>query len=177
MEIERRFLVKNDSWKQEPFISIDYIWQGYLSFDPKRTVRVRTMGNKGYITVKGLRQNGENEEFETEISYEEAQRMLNLVCFKPVLQKNRYVVRAEKSPLPENVVWSFPEPIVNWEIDVYYADWEGLVIVEIELPEIDLAIELPDWVGEEITNDPTYFNGSLALEIMGEEEWKEIHWS
>ena len=152
MEIERRFLVKNNDWNDTRPIH-DYVWQGYLSFDPERTVRVRTLGSEGFITVKGLRQNGQNEEFEKQISYEDAQRMLNLLCFKPLIQKERFRVWYDFNKYRN----------LMWEIDVYKADHEGLVIAEIEVPYIDFELELPEWIGEEITDDSDYFNSNLAM--------------
>ncbi len=169
IEKERKFEVKNDDWKQLIHTSRKFCYQGYLSFDPERSVRVRTMGDQGFITVKGLRQNGENEEFEAKITYEEAQRMLNRLCFKPLLEKTRYVFPYNDGFINYKNEHGFVRYPAVWEIDVYEGKYEGLVVAEIELPGMDVELELPSWIGKERTDDTAFLNVVMAQALA--EEW------
>jgi adenylate cyclase len=144
IEIERKFLVTNDSWKMSargiPFK------QGYLSTDKERTVRVRIAGNQGLITIKGLSHGIARTEFEYDIPVADAQIMLDTLCIKPLIEKMRYTVMYNQ---------------LQWEVDEFLGDNQGLVVAEIELAAIDQQIDLPDWVGRDVSDDPRYFNSSL----------------
>jgi len=144
-EIERKFLLKNDNWKSQ-FTSRKIIKQGYLSTQKERTVRVRVLGKKGFLTIKGKTVGMTRLEFEYEIPVQEAEELL-LLCQKPLIEKERFIVSIGK---------------LNWEIDIFEGDNEGLELAEVELENEDQVVEVPDWVGEEVTFDNRYFNSSLV---------------
>lgn len=146
LEIERKFLVKGD------FKSLSYqnhkIVQGYISTDPKNTVRIRTVQNVGrFITIKGIgNESGVSRyEWEHEISHEDAKNLLTL-CGDRKIEKTRYRVN---------------NGVHDFEVDVFEGDNEGLVIAEIELYFEDEEFEKPDWLGDEVTGDVKYYNSSL----------------
>ena len=142
-EIERKFLVVKEKWRMGN--GTKYC-QGYLNSVKERTVRVRTVNNKGYLTIKGLTIKASRLEFEYEIPIEEADEMLHELCEKPLIEKKRYIV--EHGDL-------------IWEIDEFFGENEGLVVAEVELQNIDQEFEKPEWIGEEVTDDPRYFNSNL----------------
>lgn len=144
-EVERKFLVKGDF---KPFTTkATRIVQGYLSSVPERTVRVRIKGDKGFITVKGIgSQSGASRyEWEKEIPVSEADELLK-ICEPGVIDKTRYHV---------------PAGIHTYEVDEFYGENQGLTVAEIELSAEDETFEKPDWLGEEVTGDPRYFNSML----------------
>lgn len=143
-EIERKFLVQGDGWRGGGGLTYR---QGYLSTAPERTVRVRTAGDKGYLTIKGAGQGASRLEFEYEIPLEEAGQLLEKLCHKPLIEKKRY-----------NVQYGG----FTWEVDEFFGENEGLVLAEIELLHEDQAFDRPDWLGREVTGDPRYYNASLA---------------
>ena len=145
-EIERKFLVVNDSFKKDAF-NKEKIIQGFLSSVPERTVRVRLTDLKGFLTVKGLgNATGTTRfEWEKEISDREAQALLKL-CEPGVIEKTRYYVK-ESDHL--------------FEIDLFESDNAGLVIAEIELQSEDESFVKPVWLGQEVTGDVKYYNASL----------------
>jgi adenylate cyclase len=145
-EIERKFLVK-DGFKQFAFTHTR-ITQGYLSSVPERIVRVRTNGEKGFITIKGiLSQSGLSRyEWEKEIAFHEAQELLAL-CEPGIIDKTRYLVQVGK---------------FTFEVDEFYGENEGLVIAEIELSSEEELFEIPLWLGKEVTGDRRYYNSKLA---------------
>ena len=150
VEIERKFLVCSDEWRALATQSFA-IRQGYLSLDPERTVRVRLKGNKGYLTIKGASDESgwSRFEWEKEISADEAEQLLAL-SLQGKIEKTRYIV-----PL------SGQEPLVV-EVDVFEGEHKGLILAEIELPSRDMKIELPEWLGKEVTGDIHYYNAYLA---------------
>ncbi len=142
-EIERKFLVAKDTWRKG---SGTKYCQGYLNSAKERTVRVRTVKDKGYLTIKGITIDASRLEFEYEIPIKEADEMLHKLCEKPLIEKNRHKVEHG------NLVW---------EIDEFFGKNEGLVVAEVELQSVDQEIERPEWLGEEVTGDPRYFNSNL----------------
>ncbi len=145
-EIERKFLVKGD---YKDFVTKETrITQGYLSSVPERTVRVRIKGDKGFLTIKGIgsKSGASRFEWEKEISVEEAKTLLK-ICEPGVIDKIRYIV-------PEQTG-------LNFEVDKFYGDNEGLTIAEIELPSEDHPFAKPDWLGEEVTGDVRFYNAML----------------
>jgi adenylate cyclase len=144
-EIERKFLVRDGSWR-EAAEGVPYR-QGFLSTVPERTVRVRVAGSQGTMTVKGKTIGARREEFEYEIPAADAERMLDALCERPLIEKVRY-----RLPVGRHV----------WEIDVFGGDNAGLVVAEIELGAEDEPFEKPAWLGEEVTDDPRYFNANLV---------------
>jgi len=144
-EIERKFLVKSDDWKKlgKP----TFYRQGYLSSIKERTVRVRTVADKGFLTIKGVTVGISRSEYEYSIPLEEANAMLDNLCERPLIEKNRAVI--EHAGL-------------KWELDEFFGDNEGLVVAEVELKEENQKIEIPGWIGNEVSGDPRYFNSNLA---------------
>ncbi|WP_339919127.1 CYTH domain-containing protein [uncultured Flavobacterium sp.] len=148
IEIERKFLVTSDTYKKEAF-SQKRIKQGYLSSVPERTVRVRTKGDKAFITIKGVsNETGMSRfEWEKEIPVDEANKLL-LLCEKGVIDKTRFEVKTGNH---------------IYEIDEFYGENKGLVVAEIELHSEDETFEKPNWLGKEVTNDNRYYNSNLSI--------------
>ncbi len=144
-EIERKFLVKTESWRR-PDDGVRYR-QGYLSTVKERTVRVRTAGDKGYITIKGITVGATRAEYEYEIPLSDANEMLDRLCERPLIEKTRYRI---------------PHGAVVWEVDEFEGENAGLITAEVELRREDQAVSIPDWVGQEVTRDPRYFNANLV---------------
>lgn len=147
LEIERKFLIKSDDFKEQAFTQ-NRIAQGYLSSVPERTVRVRIKGERGFLTIKGIGHHGgmSRFEWENEIPLGEALELLKL-CEKGKIEKTRFEVKSGKHTI---------------EIDEFYGENEGLVMAEIELESEADTFEKPDWLGEEVTNDPRYYNAYLS---------------
>jgi CYTH domain-containing protein len=145
-EIERKYLVVNDHWRRDAGPGTLYV-QGYLSVDPERSVRVRIAGSKAALTVKHENTSSIRDEFEYQIPADDADYMLDKICIKPLIEKTRYVIQDGK---------------LKWEIDEFSAENRGLIIAEVELEDDRLEIVKPDWVGEEVTDDPRYFNINLV---------------
>lgn len=143
-EIERKFLVVGTSFVDRATAS-HTIAQGYLSTDPDRTVRVRILDDKGFITVKTRNSGAVRGEWEYEIPVADARELLP-ACLK-TLEKTRYVVPAGDG--------------LRWEVDVFAGRLDGLVLAEIELPEADTPFQKPGFIGEEVTGDPRYYNSNL----------------
>ncbi|GJM60045.1 MULTISPECIES: CYTH domain-containing protein [Persicobacter] len=144
-EIERKFLVSSDAYKS--LASGTYFHQGYLNADKDRTVRVRIAGDDAFLTIKGITEGATRSEFEYDIPMDEAEEMLNELCIRPTIEKHRYVI---------------PWAGFIWEIDEFHGENQGLVIAEIELPSEDTEFEKPDWIAEEVTEDPKFYNASLV---------------
>jgi CYTH domain-containing protein len=142
-EIERKFLVRGTAWKTVPGTRYR---QGYLSTVKERVVRVRTIDGKGFLTVKGITRGATRLEFEYQIPAADATEMLDALCERPLIEKTRYRV---------------PYGGLIWEVDEFFGENAGLVVAEVELASEDQAFERPDWVGEEVTGDPRYFNSNL----------------
>lgn len=147
IEIERKFLVKDDSFKKESFAK-NHIAQGYLSSVPERAVRVRIKGDRGFLTVKGVSNDvGMSRfEWEKEIPAAEAEQLL-LLCEEGTIDKTRFEVKSGQHLI---------------EVDEFHGENEGLVIAEIELGSETETFEKPDWLGEEVTGDARYYNASLS---------------
>jgi adenylate cyclase len=145
-EIERKFLVKNESFKA--FATGVIYRQGYLSRDKERTVRVREAGEMAFITIKGLTYGMERLEFEYPIALADANEMLETICLKPLIEKVRYKFMCDGH---------------LWEVDEFIGDNEGLTVAEVELKSSDEKVIIPDWVGQEVTGDLMYFNSNLVI--------------
>ena len=148
IEIERKFLVDDITNCLRVATASFSIIQGYLSNDPARTVRLRSCNKQAFLTVKGASSaDGTTRvEWETEISIKDAEALLPL-CLPGSIQKTRYLV-----PYKQHL----------FEVDVFEKDLEGLVIAEIELKNANQEIEIPDWLGKEVTGDNRYYNSYLA---------------
>ena len=144
-EIERKFLVTGDGWRAKG--AGKRYRQGYLSTVKERTVRVRTVDDKGFITVKGISVGAARSEYEYEIPAPDANEMLDRLCERPLIEKTRYRI---------------PMAGVVWEIDEFAGENRGLIVAEVELESEEQQVSLPDWIGREVTDDPRYFNANLV---------------
>ncbi|MEZ5198253.1 MAG: CYTH domain-containing protein [Bacteroidales bacterium] len=144
IEIERKFLVKNDDYKKSAK-GVLYL-QGFLNSHQERVVRVRQIGKIGFITIKGISVGAIRAEFEYEIPGKDAEYILANLCEKPLIRKYRYAIDHDG---------------LRWEVDEFLDENKGLVIAEVELKNENQMIRLPHWVGEEITSDPAYYNSNL----------------
>lgn len=143
-EIERKFLVTGADWKQSaPGVTYR---QGYLSSAKERVVRVRTEGDRGVLTIKGITSGVSRLEFEYDIPRADAERMLDELCERPLIEKTRYRVPAGE---------------VTWDIDEFHGENAGLVVAEVELTREDQPFDRPAWLGREVSGDPRYFNANL----------------
>ncbi|MBW8242423.1 CYTH domain-containing protein [Muricauda oceani] len=154
LEIERKFLVKSDGFKQKA-TSQTRIVQGFLNTDPERTVRVRIKGEQGFLTVKGAsNESGTTRfEWETEITVAEAANLIDL-CEAGILEKVRFEV-----PLGKH----------TFEVDDFLGENKGLILAEVELKHEDERFEKPDWLGQEVTGQVQYYNSQLSLKPF--KEW------
>ena len=147
IEIERKFLVKVSDYKKEAHRKTKII-QGYLTKDPKRTVRVRIRENQGFLTIKGISsEDGLSRfEWEKEIPINEAKELITL-CLPTIIEKTRYEVTYKG---------------VLFEVDEFEGTHSGLVLVEVELNSTEDIFEKPNWVGKEVTGDEKYYNSYLS---------------
>ena len=147
-EIERKFLVLDDSYKHEAF-SKSHIVQGYICSERGRTVRIRIKDNRAYLTIKGPSENGglTRYEFEREIPLEDGQQMMQL-CEPGIIDKTRWLVKSGKH---------------TFEVDEFFGDNEGLVVAEVELSSEDETFEKPHFIGKEVTGDRRYYNSCLCV--------------
>ena len=147
IEIERKFLVKASDYRKEAHRKTKII-QGYLTKDPKRTVRVRIREDQGFLTIKGLSSEDGliRFEWEKEIPLNEAQELITL-CLPTVIQKTRYEVTYKD---------------ILFEVDEFEGTHNGLVLVEVELKSTKDIFEIPKWVDKEVTGDKKYYNSYLS---------------
>ena len=143
VEIERKFLVTGSEWRSA---QSTYYCQGYLNTVRQRTVRIRIAGDRGVLTIKGITSGLSRPEFEYDVPVADATEMLKL-CDGPLIEKNRYVVEHAGHV---------------WEVDEFLGDNTGLVVAEVELSSENETVEMPAWVGEEVTHDLRYFNSKLS---------------
>ncbi|GGX67284.1 CYTH domain-containing protein [Litorimonas cladophorae] len=144
VEIERKFLVTGDAWKSGTPTRLS---QGYLASSKDSTVRIRLAGDLAWLTIKGPTVGISRAEFEYEIPATDAQQMLDM-CEGAIIEKTRWQVSYE------NLIW---------EVDEFFGENGGLVVAEIELRSEDQTFAKPDWVGEEVTDDPRYANSNLSV--------------
>ena len=156
IEIERKFLVTSEAYKQQAFKN-SRIVQGFLSTNKKRTVRIRLKGDQGFLTIKGqTSKDGLSRfEWEKEISRKEAESLLRL-CKKGVINKVRYEVKVDNH---------------TFEVDEFFDDNEGLVIAEVELESKNESFSKPDWLGKEVTGELKYYNSKLSKHPF--KKWKK----
>ena len=143
-EIERKFLVIGEAWRG--LAQGTLYRQGYLNSAKERTVRVRTVGDKAFRTIKGLTVGASRVEYEYEIPFEDGNFLLDNLAEKPIIEKKRYRI---------------PQGKFVWEIDEFFGENQGLIVAEIELESEDEAFDRPEWAGQEVTGDPRYFNSNL----------------
>lgn len=146
-EIERKFLIKDDSWRG---LTEGIMYrQGYLCRDKERVVRLRTVGDKGFLTIKGLTVGASRTEYEYEIPLADCLMMLAELAEKPLIEKMRY---------------NIPHGGLIWEIDEFLGENKGLLVAEVELTSEDQNFSKPAWVGAEVTGDARYYNSNLIAQ-------------
>ncbi len=145
-EIERKFLVLNESWRENAGPGV-YISQGYLGETKGSSVRVRVEGERANINIKGATLGISRTEYEYPIPLDEALEMLKNLCLKPLIEKSRYKVKVGNH---------------IWEVDLFAGDNAGLIVAEVELESEDQPFEKPAWAGDEVSDDPRYYNVCLV---------------
>lgn len=158
MEIERKYLVTSDCYK-ELAVARYHIRQGYISREKTGTVRVRITDDKAYLTIKGKPAAGHfaRYEWEKEIDVQEAEELMKL-CQGTVIDKTRWIVPAETI---DNLQLTVDNLQLIWEVDEFHGKHEGLIIAEIELDNEEQSFEKPDFIGDEVTHDPRYYNANM----------------
>ena len=154
-EIERKFLVCNDSWRQQSDAGLK-TRQGYMSGGEHASIRVRVQGDHAFLNVKSSTLGIWRREYDYPIPLSDAQEMLDHLCEGPLIEKIRYHVRYAAH---------------IWEVDLFEGDNAGLIVAEIELNSEDEAFERPPWVGKEVSHDHRYYNVCLAKHPY--KEWKD----
>ena len=154
IEIERKFLPKGEGWRGPGQPTL--MRQGYLVADPVRTVRVRIEGERAVITIKSKSTGASRGEWEYEIPVPDAAELLERLCEQPLVEKVRHRIEHAGH---------------TWEVDEFQGENAGLVVAEIELGSEDEAFDLPDWIGQEVTGDPRYYNSSLIR--LPYSKWKD----
>jgi len=152
VEIERKFLVRDRGFLAG-VAGIPYR-QGYLSTEVDRTVRIRRAGSHAFVTIKGRSRGATRAEFEYEVPLDDVDALLAL-CLPPIIEKVRHRV---------------PHAGLLWEVDVFGGVNDGLVVAEVELPSEETVVDLPPWIGDEVTGDPRYYNANLIAHPY--REWR-----
>jgi adenylate cyclase len=144
-EIERKFLLKSEEWRS---IASGMVYcQGYITAGQGKTVRVRIIGDRAYLTIKGRSHGISRLEFEYEIPLEDAKEMLDQLCERPFIEKMRYKIPFEG---------------FIWEVDEFFGENQGLILAEIELTDEHQDVKLPNWIGQEVSGDWRYSNSCLV---------------
>ncbi len=146
LEIERKFLVRDDGWREAAGPGIP-MRQGYLAGDGRCSVRVRIEGGEARLNIKSATLGVRRTEYEYPIPVADAEEMLRQLCAHPPLEKTRYHVDYGGH---------------RWDIDVFHGENEGLVVAELELASEDEPFQRPPWLGEEVSHDPRYYNVRLV---------------
>lgn len=154
LEIEHKFLLANDDWRNHIQRSVRYR-QGYLSSLPTSSIRIRVSDNHAWLNIKSATIGTQRHEYEYEIPLPDADELLTTLCKKPLIEKIRHFVEDNNK---------------IWEIDEFEGENEGLIIAEIELSETGETFTKPAWLGAEVTDDLRYYNNNLALHPYS--EWK-----
>lgn len=145
IEIERKFLVVGDEWRS---LGVGTVYrQGYIVSGRGRTVRVRVAGDRAYLTIKGPAAGFSRSEFEYPIPLADATELLDTLCDRPLIEKTRH-----------KIDWAG----LVWEVDEFAGENQGLIMAEVELTDPHQSITQPDWIGEEVTGDPRYYNSNLT---------------
>lgn len=144
-EIEHKYIVIDNSYREFVSQSIN-IFQGYLSKDKERTVRIRIANDKAFITIKGKTMGDTRAEFEYPIPVDDALTMLKELCVQPIIEKTRHIVLYNGN---------------TWEIDEFKGTLAGLTLAEIEIPSSQYKYDIPPFVGKNVTNDARYYNSNL----------------
>lgn len=145
-EIERKFLLRNDGWRDQAERRV-VIRQGYLNAGDKAAVRVRELDGAGWLTIKGATEGMRRCEFEYPIPLDDARRLLTEFCVGPLVEKMRNYINYKR---------------YLFEIDEFICRNAGLVVAEIELRDESEDFPRPDWLGQEVTGERRYYNAALA---------------
>lgn len=146
LEIERKFLVKDDSWRDYISSSTKF-YQGYIHSDSSKSIRIRIEGDVTKLNIKRATDRMDvREEFEYDINSKIGKELLDIFCKDSVITKTRHILIDGH----------------KWEIDEFHGDNAGLVIAEIELSDVNEIFKLPDWIDVEITEDERYINSNLC---------------
>ena len=150
-EIERKFLVTSDAFKAQAVTSYS-IEQGYLSKEPGKTIRIRIRDTRAFLTIKSstLREGIAKFEWEREIELNDARELMKICLPNPII-KTRYIIPAA----------SFNGEERKWEVDVFHGHKEGLVLAELELGDENEPFDRPEWLGDEVTGLPQYYNANM----------------
>jgi adenylate cyclase len=146
VEIEHKFLLANNDWRKHISYSVKYK-QGYLSSVATSSIRVRISDDHAWLNIKSATIGTHRHEYEYEIPLSDAQEIITNLCKKPIIEKTRHIIIDDSN---------------TWEIDEFEGDNIGLIIAEIELPEVGAAFSIPAWLGKEVTSDHRYYNNNLA---------------
>ncbi|MGD8484173.1 MAG: CYTH domain-containing protein [Thioalkalispiraceae bacterium] len=146
VEIERKFLLKDDSWRSQASAPVRYR-QGYLTGTDKSSVRVRIQGEQAFLNIKSATLGIQRQEYEYAIPLQDAEKILDELCNKPLIEKDRYFVEHGHH---------------TWEIDEFHGDNQGLIVAEVELLSEDEKIDKPSWVGQDVSHDTRYYNVCLV---------------
>ncbi len=161
-EIERKFLVKSDAFIAQATTSYE-IMQGYLCKDPEKTIRVRIRDTRAFLTIKSslLRDGIAKFEWEKEIDLSDAKELMK-ICLPGAISKTRYIIKVKGEGVKvKGERLEAKGDDLKWEVDVFHGRLEGRVLAEIELSDEDEAFERPDWLGEEVTGQPQYYNANM----------------
>ncbi len=153
IEIERKYLVLNDSWRKD-CVSKERLRDGLIASSDGRKVRVRIYDRKATLTIKSRKIGCRRAEFEYEIPRADAEQLLKVHCGDNVLEKTRHYVLHQG---------------YTWEVDVYDAPLTGVIFAEIELETEDAKPPLPPWVGKEITEEIAFKNINLLRTHIGKD--------
>lgn len=146
LEIERKFLLANDSWRKESYKSVKYV-QGYMGSNEQSSIRIRIEDNRANLNIKSKTIGVQRAEYDYEIPIDEAEEMLYSLCDTPLIEKERFFVKHQTH---------------IWEIDVFAGDNHGLIVAEIELGSANESFGKPQWLAEEVTEDSRYYNVCLV---------------
>lgn len=144
-EVERKFLIRDESWREHADEG-QRMRQGYLIGAARASIRVRTAGEQAWLNIKSATLGVERREYEYPVPLADAEEMLAELCERPLIEKVRY-----------ELAWGGH----TWEIDVFEGENAGLIVAEIELADAEEAFERPPWLGEEVSDDPRYYNVCL----------------
>lgn len=145
-EIEHKFLLKKDLWRGQVQRSAR-MTQGYLQSSPASSIRVRIVGEQAFLNIKSATLGIARQEYEYPIPLAEAEQILATLCEKPFIDKTRHYVEHAGH---------------TWEIDEFHGDNAGLLVAEIELGAVDEVFERPEWVGDDVSHEPKYYNSCLV---------------
>jgi adenylate cyclase len=146
IEVEHKFLLANDDWRNAVTRSVDYR-QGYLSSTAASSIRVRISDNQAWLNIKSATIGNWRNEYEYEIPLQDATEIIDNLCRKPLIEKTRHFVEHAQH---------------CWEIDEFKGANEGLIVAEIELSATDEKFTKPPWIGQEVTDDSRYYNNNLS---------------